>query len=169
MTHRNFLRLAAQAVLFAALLLKSTTAQQPVDARQMLAGTRRPAVAVKTFENSEKLLPVGQVNRGGPVRKLPPAKVPLQNVHFEVAGKHYDLFDYLALNRVAGILILKDGAVFYEDYELGTGPETHWPSFSMAKSAASTLVGAALEDGSIASLDDPGSQYLPSMKGGPHA
>jgi len=47
-------------------------------------------------------------------------------VQFEAGGKKYDLFDYLALNRVAGLLILKNGEVVREDYELGIGPETHW-------------------------------------------
>ncbi len=59
----------------------------------------------------------------------------------------YDLFDYLADNRVAGLLILKDGKVVFEDYELGAGPDSRWISFSMAKSVSSTLVGAALQAG----------------------
>ena len=142
------------------------SAQEPADARTMFDGTMRPDVAVKTFENSDKLFPVRTVHHGSEVRKLPAAKTPLQNVRFESAGKHYDLFDYLALNRVAGMLILKNGEVVYEDYELGTTSETLWPSFSMCKSVASTLVGAALLDGSISSLDDPITKYLPQMKNG---
>jgi CubicO group peptidase (beta-lactamase class C family) len=38
----------------------------------------------------------------------------------------------------------------------------------MAKSVASTLVGAALQQGLIASLDDPLTHYLPQLKGGPY-
>ena len=68
----------------------------------------------------------------------------LNNVNFKSAGKTYDLFDYLALNRVAGLLILKNGQIVREDYELGIGPKTRWPSFSMGKSVVSTLIGAAL-------------------------
>ena len=97
---------------------------------------------------------------------MPKARTPLGNVFFESGGKRYDLFDYLALNRVAGLLVVKDGEVVLEDYELGTGPETHWPSYSMAKSVSSTLIGAALLDGSIGSLDDPVTKYVPVLKGG---
>jgi CubicO group peptidase (beta-lactamase class C family) len=61
---------------------------------------------------------------------------------------------------------VKNGEVVLEDYELGTGPETHWPSYSMAKSVSSTLIGAALQDGSIGSLDDPVAKYVPALKGG---
>jgi len=125
-----------------------------------------PDVEVKTFAHSDELFPVRAVERGSTVRKLPAAKSTLKNVQFEAGGRRYDLFDYLALNRVAGLLILKNGEVVLEDYELGIAPETHWPSFSMAKSASSTLVGAALQDGSIASLDDPVTKYVPSLKGG---
>jgi CubicO group peptidase (beta-lactamase class C family) len=63
-------------------------------------------------------------------------------------------------------LVLKDGEIAFEDYELGVGPDTHWASFSMAKSVTSTLVGAALADGLISSLDDPVVRYVPALRGG---
>jgi hypothetical protein len=43
----------------------------------------------------------------------------LENVTFQIESKRYDLNDYLALNRVAGLLILKSSKVVLEDYELG--------------------------------------------------
>jgi CubicO group peptidase (beta-lactamase class C family) len=123
-------------------------------------------VEVKTFEHIDELFPVRIVERGNTARKLPEAKASFKNLYFEISGRRYDLFDYLALNRVAGLLILKNGKVVLEDYELGTGPATHWPSYSMAKSVSSTLIGAALLDGSIGSLDDPVTKYVPELKGG---
>jgi CubicO group peptidase (beta-lactamase class C family) len=141
-------------------------AQQPAGARQVFDGAMLPGVEVVTFENSDTLFPVRRVLRKGAVSPLPPAAAQLKNVAFESRGTPYDLFDYLADNRVAGLLVLKDGAVAFEDYELGAGPETRWISFSMAKSVASTLVGAALQQGLIAGLDDPLTRYLPQLKGG---
>jgi len=135
-------------------------------ARQVYDGTMRPDLEVKTFAHINQLFPVRVVERGSTPRALPKAKTPLNNVHFEASGKPYDLFDYLALNRVVGLLIVKNGQVVLEDYELGTGPETRWPSYSMAKSVSSTLIGAALQDGSIGSLDDPVTKYVPLLKGG---
>ena len=150
-----------------ALLCGATTglAQDVAKPRQVYDGAMTPDLEVRTFARSDELFPVRLVEKGNSVRPLPMAAVKLQNVRFEAGGKKYDLFDYLALNRVAGLLILKNGEVALEDYELGTGPATHWPSYSMAKSASSTLIGAALQDGSIASLDDPVTKYVPVLKG----
>jgi CubicO group peptidase (beta-lactamase class C family) len=131
----------------------------------MCDGAMLPGVAVATFSHSESLFPVRVVPRGRSVKSLSRANNPLKNVHFEVKGKPYDLFDYMALNRVAGLLILKDGKIAFEDYELGIDPETRWTSFSMAKSISSTLVGAAIEDGYIESLDDQLTKYVPAFKG----
>jgi CubicO group peptidase (beta-lactamase class C family) len=143
-----------------------SAAQEAADARQMFDGAMLPDVAVKTLAASDKMFPVRVVRRGGEVRKLPASNVPLKNVRFEAGGKSYDLFDYMALNRVTGLLVLKDGRVAFEDYELGIGPETRWPSFSMGKSVSSTLIGAAVYDKSIASLDDRVTKYVPALTGG---
>jgi len=144
----------------------SALARQLAGARQVFDGKMLPDVEVATFEHSDKLFSVNTVLRKGPVRPLPPASAKLKEIRFESEGKNYDLFDYLAYNRVAGLLILKEGKVVFEDYELGTGPQTRWPSFSIAKSFSSTLVGAALHQGLISSLDDPLTRYVPQLKGG---
>ncbi len=141
-------------------------AQEMAGARQVFDGKMLPTVEVATFEHSETLFPVKVVERKGPVRPLPAAAESLTNIQFEQGGNKFDLYDYLAYNRVAGLLILKDGKVVLEDYELGAGPETRWPSFSMAKSVSSTLVGVAVQQGLIKSLDEPISQYLPELKSG---
>ncbi len=110
--------------------------------------------------------PSRRVPRKGPIRSLLLALKQLKNVHFQSGARNYDLFDYLADNRIAGLLILKDGKVAFEDYELGATPMTRWASFSMAKSISSTLVGAAVRQGLIQSLDVSLSRYVPTLKGG---
>lgn len=136
---------------------------------EMYNGEMRPDAAAWRLAHSHELVPTNKVVHGAHVRALPPSPRPLGNVRFTSEGKSYDLYDYLALDRVAGLLVLKDGKVAFEDYELGTGPDTHWFSASVAKSVTSTLVGAAVQDGRIASLDDPIVRYLPALERGAYA
>ncbi|TRW14292.1 serine hydrolase domain-containing protein [Glacieibacterium frigidum] len=72
---------------------------------------------------------------------------------------------YFAGQRAAALIVIQDGKVRYERYGLGFGPDGRWTSFSVAKSFTSTLVGAALADGSIRSLDDKVSAYIPDLRG----
>jgi CubicO group peptidase (beta-lactamase class C family) len=65
----------------------------------------------------------------------------------------------------AGVMVWQDGAVRFEDYALGFSPDQRWTSFSVAKSFTSTLLGAALKDGFIESLDDPVTRYVPGLAG----
>ncbi|MEM6939673.1 MAG: serine hydrolase [Pseudomonadota bacterium] len=74
--------------------------------------------------------------------------------------------DWLVERQVTSLLIMKDGAVVYEDYFLDTAAEDHRISWSVAKSYLSALVGVLLSEGAIGSLDDPVTQYAPALAGG---
>jgi len=71
----------------------------------------------------------------------------------------------MAETGTAGVMVLVDGKVAFEHYGLGLGPKDRWTSFSVAKSFTSTLLGAAVKDGHIASLDDPVTKYIPGLAG----
>jgi CubicO group peptidase (beta-lactamase class C family) len=76
-----------------------------------------------------------------------------------------DVDAYMAGQRSAALLIVHDGKVRLERYGLDFDGGGRWTSFSVAKSITSTLVGAALRDGFIRSMDDKVSDYIPEMKG----
>ena len=76
-----------------------------------------------------------------------------------------DLAKLMTDSNAAGIMVLKDGKIRYEAYGLGLGPQDRWTSFSVAKSFTSTLLGAAIKDGFIKSLDDPVTKYIPGLAG----
>ena len=67
--------------------------------------------------------------------------------------------------NAAGVMVLQNGEKRFEHYRLGFGPEQRWTSFSVAKSFTSTLLGAAIKDGFIGSLQDPVKQYIPELEG----
>ena len=72
---------------------------------------------------------------------------------------------FFASQHMAGIVIVQDGKVRFERYGLGFDAKGRWTSFSVAKSFTSTLVGAAVRDGAIKSLEDKVSQYIPDLRG----
>jgi CubicO group peptidase (beta-lactamase class C family) len=67
--------------------------------------------------------------------------------------------------RVRGVLVLQDGKIRLERYVSPHSRTTRWNSFSVAKSITSTLVGAAMKDGYIRSLDDPVTRYIKELRG----
>ena len=77
----------------------------------------------------------------------------------------FDIDAYLEDNRIASVVIIHDGAIRYEDYNMGFSEDGRWTSFSVAKSLTSTLVGAAVKDGHIKSVQDPVSDYIEGLKG----
>lgn len=110
------------------------------------------------FRGMDRLSVLAEANTIAPAATpLPlPAGQPL-----EVPG----IDQYLAQQRAAGIVIVQDGKVRLERYGLGFDSTGRWTSFSVAKSFTSTLVGAAVQDGAIKSLDDKVSQYIPDLRG----
>src|SRR5215475_11170608 len=119
----------AGAAMVATLMIGATAATQQAtvqgkpDARRMYSGEMLPDEAVRAFAENDRMFAVRVVRHGAKVRELPAASSRLHNVRFTSVGKNYDLYDYLALNRVVGLLVLKNGHVVAEDYELGIGPQ----------------------------------------------
>lgn len=73
--------------------------------------------------------------------------------------------EYMADQRTAGLVIVQDGKIRFERYGLDFDSTGRWTSFSVAKSFTSTLVGAAIQDGAINSLDDTVSHYIRDLPG----
>lgn len=133
---------------------------------QIYDGHLTPDLAVSTFRNIDRLFPVRTIAAGNSPRPLPEAPQDLEaRVKMETEDATYDLYDFLALNNVAGMIVLKDGAVVYETYQRGNTPDTRWMSMSVAKSITSTLVGVAIKDGAIGSVEDMVVDYVPALAG----
>lgn len=113
---------------------------------------------LKNFPAMEKIFPGHVVKAGGKVKPLP------EGTPLPIAAADVDAF--MAAQNVAGLLVLQDGKIRLERYALGYSREGRWTSFSVAKSVTSTLVGAAIKDGYIKSLDEPVTKYIPDLAGG---
>lgn len=104
------------------------------------------------------------VARGPSVLPLPQASVPAL-IKYRYRNLGYTLDEYLERRRITGLLILKNGEIVAERYRYGRREDARFLSFSMAKSVTSMLIGAAVQRGLIASLDDPAGQYAKDLQG----
>jgi CubicO group peptidase (beta-lactamase class C family) len=115
------------------------------------------------FANWDLIYPARSIPRGQQVRPIPEgAQLSLFSDGGEGAKQLERSIDNFNL---AGIVVLHDGKVRLEKYALGHNAAGRWVSFSLAKSLTSTLVGAAIKDGHIASVDDLVTRYIPELGG----
>lgn len=129
------------------------------------SGRQMPCLHLETFRNLGSAFPARTIRAGAEFRPLKYAARPLPEFPIPSGGEVFDIYDYVARNRVAGLLVMKDDEVMLEHYDLGLTAATRWLSMSIAKSFATTLVGAAVHDGLIDSIEDPLTKYLPQLAG----
>ena len=117
------------------------------------------------FKRIEQFLPVRSVQRGTSVYPLKTALRDLGDTEYTVDGNTHTLNEYFETRRIAGLLVVHEGAIVYERYGLDNDESSRWISFSIAKSVTSMLLGAAIHEGFIKSVDDPVTDYLPQLRG----
>jgi CubicO group peptidase (beta-lactamase class C family) len=117
-----------------------------------------------TFHNMDQIFNTRRVDNAGPVWSLPstPKEMDFTYVY---AGKSHTAQEALERTFTNALLIVKHGQIVTEIYRNKTDAATHFISFSMAKSITSTLIGIAVADGHIHSIDDLIVRYVPELKG----
>jgi CubicO group peptidase (beta-lactamase class C family) len=118
-----------------------------------------------TFQHMSELFPSRTIGRAGNVTRFERAPVALEGIRFELAGSEVGFEDFWKGNQTAGMVVLHRGRLVFERYDLGADETTRFTSWSVAKSFTSTLVGLALGDGKLASLDEPLGNHLPEVAG----
>jgi CubicO group peptidase (beta-lactamase class C family) len=113
--------------------------------------------------------PARPVHNGTTVSKFTsrPAPELFQNIKYSVDGKVEEapFDDFLRSTNTTSFIVIRDGAVLYERYFNGYQRGSIVTSFSIAKSITSALVGIAIDDGYIGSVDDAIVDYLPELRG----
>ena len=117
----------------------------------------------KAFRMMDTVVPSNTIAAGSDPKQLASGS-PLPST-FEVDGTQLSIDDYMEQQRLAGLVIMQDGKIRLEEYRREFEQDDRWTSFSVAKSLVSTLVGAAIKDGHIKSIDDPLTNYIPELKG----
>jgi CubicO group peptidase (beta-lactamase class C family) len=77
--------------------------------------------------------------------------------------------NYLLETETVAFLVLKNDSVYYEEYWDGYNKDAHSNSFSVAKSIVSILIGIAIDEGKIKSVDQKVSDFIPEYSSGMNA
>jgi len=114
------------------------------------------------YSHMNEVFKTRPIKRGARLRDLPRAQEVA--LHYTLGQETGDAAEFVARNHVAAVLVVSHGKIVLERYGLGQSEKTRWVSFSVAKSVTSTLIGAAIRDGKIGSVDDPLTRYVPELK-----
>nr|WP_070960401.1 serine hydrolase [Hyphomonas sp. Mor2] len=117
------------------------------------------------FQNASELYPTRTVSGPEASTPLPAVEGALDGFTYEHGGQTRTLAELYTDMETSGLIIIHDGRIVHESYGRGADAGTRFTTWSLVKSITSTLVGVAVADGKIESVDDPLSKYLPEVVG----
>lgn len=124
-----------------------------------------PDQTITNFKHLDRFFPVRTVPRGAAVLELPNDD-PIDPI-VPLEGRRLTVDQLMDEYRVTGVIALHRGRIVLERYAHGRTAQDRWFSASVAKTVTSTLIGAAIRDGLIGSIDDPITRYVPELKSSP--
>ncbi len=124
-----------------------------------------PEQQLRGYRNMDRIYPTRPVSASTHPFPLPGRTADFSGLRYTVGTEQFAIDDFVEHNHLVGLMAIHDGHVVLEHYAQGNTPDTRWYSFSVAKSVVSMLVGAAIRDGFIPSVDVPVSDYLPLLRG----
>ncbi|MBN3768919.1 MULTISPECIES: serine hydrolase [Burkholderia] len=89
-------------------------------------------------------------------------------LNYPYGGQYRNLDDYLERNPVTGLLIARGDTILYEHYRYARTDSDRFMSQSMAKTIVGLLIGIAVSEGAIHSIDDRAAVYVPELKDSPY-
>lgn len=123
-----------------------------------------PEQQISSYRNIDKIFPTREILKSDYTLELPYKPQELGQTEFLEGDTSWSVDEYFEKQNVAGLLVIKDGNIVFERYGLGNTKNSRWISWSVAKSVTSMLIGAAIKDGYIKSVDDKVTDYLPLLK-----
>lgn len=122
-------------------------------------------VIVDNFFNCTESFPFHNVKKSSNPYKIPENnKIKLPH-SFKVGNMSHLTKNYIDSMYVTGLCVAKNGNLVFENYYKGNKANNTHISWSVAKSFVSVMLGIAIEEGKIKSLDDKVTDYLPELKG----
>ena len=134
----------------------------------------RVQVVSSLFTGAEQIDNFNRMHMMFPVTTMPAAEQPYSfpvvetvplPTEFIYRGEQVETAEFLARTDTGAVLVIKDGAIQFEQYWRSGGQTQTWLSMSVAKSFISALIGIAIEQGHIRDINDPITDYAPELAG----
>ncbi len=119
---------------------------------------------VQNFLHMEDIIPTSTIKKSVAPTKLPVNLTYQLPQEFQSGGKTYNVEEFVERTMTTGLMVIHKDTIIFEKYMNGLTPETTHISWSMAKSFISGLLGIAVQDGLIESIQDPITKYLPQLE-----
>lgn len=118
-----------------------------------------------TFQHTPEIQPTEKISHGAAnFQFLKEDNLTLVD-GFRFKDGYYPVEKFIEDTKTSALLVIKDDVIKYEKYYLGGDENTLFSSNSMGKSFVSALMGIAVSEGYVKSIDDPIGKYIPEFKG----
>ena len=121
-----------------------------------------PAYRVGAFSHLDEIYPTRTIKRAA---KPSMFNREAADIRYSYKGNPSSLAEYLSRNPVTGLLIARDDRILFEHYQYGRTDRDRLISQSMVKSIMGLLIGIAISEGALKSVDDTPETYVPGFKG----
>lgn len=128
-------------------------------------GTRATAgqlgTLVGSYSHFGEIVPTRAVGRAATPWLFKRAVEPA--IFYAFGSERFTIADYLDRNPATGLLIARDDTILYEHYQYARTDRDRFLSQSMAKTVVAMLIGIAVDEGRIKSIDEAVSAYVPDL------
>lgn len=118
-----------------------------------------------TFQHTPEIQPTKKISKGEEIFQFKKEENIILAEGFTFQGTFYTTEDFIEDTKTSALLVIQDDCIKYEKYFLGGDENTLFSSNSMGKSFVSALMGIAVSEGYIESIEDPIGKYIPEFVG----
>lgn len=151
-------------LLFAAVVILGSVYSAEINRLHFVLTLYDESVIVDNFRDMDKAFPRGDVRASGTPSEFARADGDLPET-FTYEGEEYSVKQFLGRTWTTGLVVIKDDTIRYEEYYRGNTEDSLCISWSVAKSFLSALIGIAIDEGHIDSVDDQLTKYAPELAG----
>ena len=159
----RWIRIAAAAILLFGILVGALFGREIYRLYKVVSLFEADVIA-ENFRSMPEFFPHHIVRRAGEIHEFKKAPRALPT-NFRYRDEERDLREFLRRTDTTGLLVLKDDRIAFEEYWNGHGPDTRHISWSVGKSFVSAMFGVAIDEGLIASIEEPVTKYAPELAG----